>query len=149
VPVALATATAKIKANLPLEKVRTALTDISFVSSGIPDVKSVEIITETKAKRNVQVDFGFVHKTMVLESEVTSVEDTEMHFTANGTEAAMNGTASLKPISPNETEVTFVMNFEGRGPLKAIIDNFIQKKIKSDIQAFSQNMETKLNSLKA
>jgi carbon monoxide dehydrogenase subunit G len=144
----MATATAVIKCNLPLEKARAAITDINFVSSGIPDVKSVEKISDNRAKWHVQVDFGIVHKTMVLESEVTKVEDMQMNFMATGSEASMNGTASLKPLSPTETEVTFVMNFEGKGPLKAIIDNFIQKKIKNDMQAFAQNMETKLNSLK-
>jgi hypothetical protein len=39
------------------------------------------------------------------------------------------------------------MNFEGKGPLKAIIDNLIQKKIKNDIQTFAHGMEAKLNSL--
>jgi len=144
----LATATATIRCNLPLEKVRAGITDINFLSSAIPDVKSVEKISDNKAKWNVQVNFGIVHKTMVLEGEVTKIEDREIHFMATGAEASMNGTASLKPLSPNETEVTYVMNFEGKGPLKAIIDNFIEKKIKSDTQTFAQNMETKLNSLK-
>ncbi len=145
----MATATTVIKCNIPLARVRSALTDINFVSSGIPDVKSVKKITDRKAKWNVQVDFGFVHKTMTLESEVTKVEDSEIQFTGTGSEASMNGTASLKSISPNETELTFTMNFEGKGPLKAIIDNFIQKKIKNDIQTFAQNMEAKLNSLRS
>ena len=144
----MATATAIIKCNLPLEKVRAAITDINFLSSGIPDVKSVEKISDNRAKWNVQVDFGIVHKTMVLDGEVTKIEDREIHFTAVGAEASMNGTASLKPLSANETEVTYVMNFEGKGPLKAIIDNFIQKRIKTDTQKFAQNMETRLNSLK-
>ena len=144
----MATATATIRCNLPLEKVRAGITDINFLSSAIPDVKSVEKISDNKAKWNVQVNFGIVHKTMVLEGEVTKIEDREIHFMATGAEASMNGTASLKPLSPNETEVTYVMNFEGKGPLKAIIDNFIEKKIKSDTQTFAQNMETKLNSLK-
>jgi len=144
----LATATAIIKCNLPLEKVRAAITDINFVASGIPDVKSVEKISEKKAKWQVQVDFGIVHKTMVLEGEVTKIEDREMHFMATGAEASMNGMASLRPLGPNETEVTYVMDFEGKGPLKAIIDNFIQKRIKTDTQKFAQNMETRLNSLK-
>ncbi len=147
--VGLATATTIIKCNLPIAKVKAALTDINFVSSAIPDVKSVEKITDTRAKWNVQVDFGFVHKTMTLESEVTEVEDRDMHFKASGSEASMEGTASLKSISSNETEVTFTMNFEGKGPLKAIIDNFIQKKIKHDIQTFAQSMEAKLNSLQS
>jgi carbon monoxide dehydrogenase subunit G len=138
---------AVIKCELPLARVRSALTDINFVSSAIPDVKSVERITDTKAKWNVQVALGFVRKTMTLESEVTEVEDSKMHFRAIGSEASMEGTASLKSISSNETEVTFTMNFEGKGPLKAIIDNLIQKKIKNDTQTFAQNMEAKLNSL--
>lgn len=145
----MVTATTVIKCHVPLAKVKTALTDINFVSSGITDVKSVEKITDTKAKWNVQVDFGFLHKTMTLESEVTKTGDTEIQFKAVGSEAAMDGTASLKSIGPNDTEITFTMNFEGRGPLKAIIDNFIQKKIKNDIQSFARSMEEKLNFLKS
>jgi carbon monoxide dehydrogenase subunit G len=100
----MATASAVVRCELPLDRVNAALTDISFVSSGIPDVKSVEKISTTKARWNVEVDFGFVHKTMILESEVTKVEDTKIEFRASGSEASMNGEASLKPLGPNETD---------------------------------------------
>lgn len=141
--------TVVLKCELPLTRVKSALTDINFVSAAIPDVKSVEKITDTKAKWYVQVDFGFVHKTMILDSEVIRIEESAIEFRATGSEASMDGTASLKSISPNETEVTFTMNFEAKGPLKAIIDNFLQKKIKNDLQTFGQNLEAKLNSLKS
>ena len=123
------------------------MTDLNFIASAVPDLKSVEKLTETKAIWNAQVKFGFVEKTIAMESEVTRSTETEIGFRAEGSEAVITGSVLIKPIDVGKSELNLALEFEGKGPLKAIIDNYMRKKLRDDIQKVGRNIEERLNAL--
>ena len=128
-------------------RVKSALSDLSFIASAVPDLKSVEKLTETKAIWNAQVKFGFIEKTIALESEVTKSTESEIGFRAEGSETAINGSVLIKPIDGGKSELILALAIEGKGPLKAVIDNYMRKKLRDDIQKVGRNFEEKLNAL--
>ena len=123
------------------------MTDLNFIASAIPDLGSVEKLTEIKAIWNAQVKFGFVEKTIAMESEVTISTESEIGFRAEGSEVMISGSVLINPIDGEKTEVTLTLRLEGKGPLKAIIDNYMRKKLQDDIQEIGRNIEEKLNTL--
>jgi len=123
------------------------MTDLNFIASAIPDLESVEKLTETKAIWNAQVKFGFVEKTIAMESEVTRSTESEIGFRAEGSEVMISGSVLINPIDGEKSEVTLTLRLEGKGPLKAIIDNYMRKKLQDDIHEIGRNIEGKLNTL--
>jgi hypothetical protein len=53
----------------------------------------------------------------------------------------------IKSIDEGKSELSLVLEFEGKSPLKTIIDNYMQKKLRDGIQKAGKNIEESSYSL--
>jgi carbon monoxide dehydrogenase subunit G len=138
-------AEAAFVAPAPIERVRELLSDLDFVASAIPQVRSVEKTGPDSANWTVELRFGMVKRTMVFRGDVYERTPDAMRFRATSSEATVEGAIRLAPRDDGRsTDVTVSLSMRGEGPLRFIIDNYLASRVRGDADAFAHALERRV-----
>jgi carbon monoxide dehydrogenase subunit G len=122
---------------------RRVLSDVAFVAAGIPQVIGVEKTSETTARWTVQVKLGPITRKSLYDGELLEATDQGVRFRATGPEATIDGTVRFEPNPSGGTEVSLTLSMKGSGPLRAVIDSYLSKRVREDAQKFAASLESR------
>jgi carbon monoxide dehydrogenase subunit G len=120
------------------------LSDVTFVAGGIPQVVGVEKTSETTARWTVQIKLGPITRKSLYDGELLEATDRGVRFRAIGPEATIDGTLTFEPNSAGGTEVSLTLSMKGSGPLRAVIDSYLSKRVREDAQKFAESLENRV-----
>ncbi len=126
-------------------RVAGLLRDLSFLAMAVPNVVQVEPVDSTTAMWTVDIRLGPLKRKAVFRGELTKATDRSFEFRATGSEATIDGAIDLTPTSENGTEVSLRLNMKGAGPLRAVIDSFLARRIDEDAQGFAAALRERLS----
>jgi carbon monoxide dehydrogenase subunit G len=125
-------------------ELRRILSDLSFVASNVPQVLSVEKTGETTALWTVQVKLGPMTRKSVYQGELLEANDARVRFRAQGPEATIEGTLSFTAATPSGTDVALTLSMKGNGPLRAVVDAYLGKRVREDAEKFAQGLANRV-----
>jgi len=123
---------------------RSRLADPLFVASLVPQVVAVDSTSPTTARWTVLVKLGPISRKSSYDGELLEATDSSVRFRANGPEATIEGTLGLRAGTPRGTEVTLTLTMSGQGPLRSVVDAYLAKRVKTDVEQFASSLERKL-----
>jgi carbon monoxide dehydrogenase subunit G len=136
--------TLEFHSDAALALLRARLADPSFVASLIPQVVAVESTGPTTARWTVLVKLGPISRKSLYEGELLEATDASVRFRAKGPEATIEGTLGLRPGAPSGTEITLTLTMNGQGPLHSVVDAYLAKRVKSDVEQFAKSLNERL-----
>jgi carbon monoxide dehydrogenase subunit G len=125
---------------------RRLLSDPAFVAGNVPQVVGVEKTSETTARWTVQIKIGPMTRKSVYDGELVEATDTLVRFRATGPEATIEGTVSFAPAPSGGTEAELTLSMKGSGPLRAVLDAYLGKRVREDAEKFAKNVEARVGS---
>jgi carbon monoxide dehydrogenase subunit G len=125
---------------------RRLLGDPTFIASNIPQVVAVEKTSETTATWTVLIKLGPISRKSLFQGELLESTESTVRFRATGPEATIEGSVSFVAGSVAGTDVTLELSMKGSGPLKAVIDAYLARRVREDAAQFAKALETKLGS---
>ncbi|MCI4364505.1 MAG: hypothetical protein L3K10_00345 [Thermoplasmata archaeon] len=137
-------ASIQFRAGAGVERLRALLADPTFVASQIPQVIAVERTSATTARWTVEIKLGPMHRTSVYEGELVEQSVSGVRFRAKGPESTIEGYLAFAPESPDATLVSLTLTLKGQGPLRAIVDAYLAKRVKDDAAQFARALSEHL-----
>jgi carbon monoxide dehydrogenase subunit G len=128
----------QFRASASVGRLRQLLADPTFVASRIPQVVAVERTSDTTARWTVQIKLGPMTRTSVYEGELLEQSESGVRFRAKGPESTIDGYLGFAPDTPDTTNVTLTLTMKGQGPLRAVVDAYLAKRVKEDAAKFAQ-----------
>ncbi len=122
------------------DRVFQVLTDPDFLAQTIPGVKSMRNLSPTTAVWLVEVRQGMIHRELSFAVEHLATPPEKVTFSAVAKEVRIDGAMQLAAPDPNRTSVELTIQYEGQGPLRAIINNLVAK----SMQEYPAEFESKL-----
>ncbi|HLM70889.1 MAG TPA: SRPBCC domain-containing protein [Thermoplasmata archaeon] len=123
------------------------LSDPTFVAAGIPQVISVERTGETTALWTVEVKLGPISRKSLYRGELLGASDSEVRFRAEGPEATIDGSVKFTSAAVGGTDVEFTLTMKGLGPLHAVVDAYLTKRVRSDAEKFAKSLEERVGNV--
>ena len=120
------------------------LADPSFVAAGIPQVVAVETTGPTTALWTVEVKLGPITRKSLYRGELLESTPTGVRFRADGPEATIEGRVVFAPSATGGTEVEFTLSMKGLGPLHAVVDAYLAKRVRTDAEKFAKSLEERV-----
>ena len=121
---------------------RRLLSDPAFLAESVPQVVSVEATGATTALWTVLVKIGPISRKSVYRGELIEATDALVRFRATGPEATIEGAVTFAPAAGgSDAEVRLVM--QGTGPLRAVVDAYLAKRVREDVERFAKSLETR------
>jgi carbon monoxide dehydrogenase subunit G len=139
-------ATIQFRVPAPVARLRTLLADPTFVASKIPQVIAVEKTSATTARWTVRIKIGPIARTSLYEGELVEQTDAGVRFRAKGPESVIEGHLEFRPDPPEGTGVTLTLTMTGLGPLRAVVDAYLSKRVKDDASQFATALSEHLAS---
>jgi carbon monoxide dehydrogenase subunit G len=118
---------------------RRLLSDPAFLAESVPQVVGVEKTSETTALWTVQIKLGPMTRKSVYQGELLEASDAGVRFRAVGPEATIEGAVALTP-APGGTDVELKLSMKGSGPLRAVVDAYLAKRVKEDAEKFAASL---------
>jgi carbon monoxide dehydrogenase subunit G len=139
-------ATIRFASRTPTARLARLLSDPTFVAGGIPQVVAVERTGETTALWTVEVKIGPISRKSVYRGELLGASESEVRFRAEGPEATIDGSVKLHPSATGGTDVEFTLAMKGLGPLRAVVDAYLAKRVRGDAERFAQSLDDRAGS---
>ncbi len=121
-------------------RLRELLSDPTFVAGSIPQVVGVERTSSTTARWTVQVKVGPMTRRSVYDGELVDASDSGVRFRATGPEATIEGALSFVVPPSGGTDVGLTLSMKGAGPLRAVLDAYLGKRVREDAEAFARSL---------
>jgi carbon monoxide dehydrogenase subunit G len=109
------------------ESIWPILTDPAFLASTIPGIISVVPRTPSEATWTIEIRQGFIHRKLTLEVIFRPSHGFEATFSAQAKEVQVEGSVRLAEADVGRTAVELQIHYEGKGPLRHIINNLASK----------------------
>jgi carbon monoxide dehydrogenase subunit G len=106
-------------------------------------VVGVEKTSETTALWTVQIKLGPMTRKSVYQGELLEATDRAVTFRATGPEATIEGSVSFAPASGG-TDVELRLSMKGSGPLRAVVDAYLGKRVREDAEKFARSVEARV-----
>lgn len=123
---------------------RKLLSDPTFVAGHIPQVVGVERTSETTARWTVLIALGPIRRKSVYEGELVEATDSSVTFRAVGPEATIEGRVSFVPKRSGGSDAELTLSMKGSGPLKAVVDAYLARRVREDAERFAQGLEARV-----
>jgi carbon monoxide dehydrogenase subunit G len=138
-------ASIQFRAAAGVDRLRQLLADPTFVASQIPQVIAVERTSDRTARWTVQIKIGPMTRTSIYEGELVDQSDSGVRFRARGPESTIEGYLGFAPDTPDATNVTLTLTMKGQGPLRAVVDAYLAKRVKEDAAKFARALSDHLS----
>ena len=138
------TATTSFLAPAEAGRVAALLHDLNFLAGAIPNVVKVEPLSETTAVWTVDIRLGPLKRKAIFRGELLTATPERFQFRAVSSEATIEGTIDLHPLGALQTEVSLSLTMSGMGPLRAVIDSYISRRIREDTDGFASTLRDRL-----
>ena len=128
----------------PLESVGIFLADLRKVGACIPGARRFDVVDEKNANWEIEMKIGPLKQRFQVRTE-TAEQNPPHHgkFRREADTLNMTGTIDLAPAG-NETQVTYRIAVDAKGPLARIMDNFMTSKLDQQTQEFAANVKKAL-----
>ena len=129
----------------PIEEVFALSNDLAALGPLIPDVTKVEVADPMNALLHMTTKIGFMKHTTRLHTVITKLESpSHAEFTGDSDELTLSGSVDLKSLPDGGTEIFCELKTEGKGPLRMIINSFLDSMAKVTIDGFARNIKKML-----
>jgi carbon monoxide dehydrogenase subunit G len=137
---------ATFRVEAPIEEVWDFLSSLERVGSCVPGVEEVNILDDRTADWTVKIKIGPLSQTMKVRTETTEqTPPTRGVFKGTGELMDVMGYLDLRKVSSGETEVTYRMEVNAKGPLGKVIENFMKGRLDRETREFAENVQKRLN----
>jgi carbon monoxide dehydrogenase subunit G len=103
----------------------------------------VEKTSETTALWTVQIKIGPITRKSVYRGELLEATEAGVRFRATGPEATIDGTVAFAPAG-GATDVELRLAMKGSGPLGAVVDAYLGKRVRDDAEKFAESLRTRV-----
>ena len=129
----------------PIEKVFALSNDLEELGPLIPSVTKVEVADPMNALLHMTTKIGFVKHTTKLRTIISKLEPpSHAEFTGDSDELTLSGSVDLTSLPDGGTEVFCELKTDGKGPLRMVINSFLESMAKDTIDGFAQNIKKML-----
>jgi carbon monoxide dehydrogenase subunit G len=118
---------------------RRLLSDPAFLAESVPQVVGVQKTSETTALWTVQIKIGPMTRKSLYQGELLEATDNVVRFRATGPEATIEGSVSFALVSGG-TDVELRLSMKGSGPLRAVVDAYLGKRVREDAAKFAESL---------
>jgi carbon monoxide dehydrogenase subunit G len=139
---------AKLEFHTPTDAahLRQLLSDPTFVAGSIPQVVGVEKTSPTTARWTVQIKIGPMIRKSVYAGELLEASDAGVRFRATGPEATIEGMLAFAAGASGGTDVGLTLTMKGSGPLRAVLDAYLAKRVREDAESFARSLAARVGS---
>ena len=128
----------------PIEMVFALSNDLEALGPLIPSVTKVEVVDPMNVLLHMTTKIGFMKHTTKLRTIISKLEPpSHAEFTGDSDELTLSGSVDLTSL-PDGTKVICELKTEGKGPLRMIINSFLESMAKDTIDNFAQNIKKML-----
>jgi carbon monoxide dehydrogenase subunit G len=138
-------ATIRFASRAPPATLSRLLSDVTFVAAGIPQVIAVERTGEKTAVWTVEVKLGPITRRSAYQGELLGSSDSEVRFRATGPEATIEGSVRMMPTPSGGSDVDFTLSMKGVGPLRAVVDAYLAKRVRTDAEKFAKSLDDRVD----
>lgn len=103
----------------------------------------MEKTSATTALWTVQIKLGPITRKSVYQGELLTATDAGVSFRAAGPEATIEGSVSFVPASGG-TDAELRLSMKGNGPLKAVVDAYLSKRVREDAEKFASSLRARV-----
>ncbi len=129
----------------PMDEVWAFLCDMKKVGSCLPGCEKVQVLNDLESEWTIKIKIGPVSKTFIAKARTTeSSPPSHAAFVVEAPEMHMEGSLDLRPVSPDQTEVTYRSNARALGPLEKLLEQIIASRLDSDAETFANNVRLKV-----
>ena len=129
----------------PIEEVWEFLSDMVLVGSCLPGCEKVQVLDGADSEWTIKVKLGPISKTILARAHTTEFQPpNRAAFVAESPELHLEGSLDLRPISSEQTEVTYRSTVKGKGSLEKLLGQILAGRLDGDAEAFAVNVRTRL-----
>ncbi len=133
------------RVKLPVRSVWSFMSDRSEVGCLFPGCIGVTILNDRDAIWKVRATFGPFAKVIEMRTHTTVFSELEqLSWTGSGDHLQMSGDVILRPVSANETEVTYRLEAHVTGPFARLQDIVVAEKLREIKKKFVKNIKNEL-----
>lgn len=126
------------------EAIAALLVDPAFLASTIPGIIGVELLGPHEANWSLEIRQGPITRRTTLRGRYDRENDGSIRFSAEGGELSLTGRVWLRAADTETTRVTVGLEYEGRGPLRYIINNLLRKALNDYPNELRAKLESRL-----
>ncbi len=130
---------------LPIEYVWSFMTDRREVGCLFPGCKGVKIINDLDSVWTVRFSLGPFTRTLEMKTHTSEIKEMEkLSWVASGEHIEASGSVGLVRISPEETEITYLIEGHVTGHFSFLQDIVVAEKLGEVARGFMRNIKQRL-----